>query len=60
MLRLAIIFLIVSIVAGALGFTGIARMSGKIAGILFSIAILFFAIFIAMVVLAVMAGDALF
>jgi uncharacterized membrane protein YtjA (UPF0391 family) len=60
MLRLAIIFLIVSIVAGALGFTGIARTSGKIAGILFFIAILFFAIFVGMVVLAVMAGDALF
>ena len=46
MLKWAIIFLVVSLVAGALGFTGVARGAARIAKVLFAIflilAVLFF------------------
>lgn len=60
MMRLAIIFLIIAVVAAVLGFSGIARASGIIAGVLFFVAILFFVVFVGVLVLALMAGEALF
>lgn len=57
MLKWAFIFLIVSLVAGALGFTGVARGAGTIAKVLFGI---FFLIFVVFLVLALLAGEALF
>ena len=56
MLKWAIIFLVVSLVAGALGFTGIASGAARIAKILFGI---FLAIFLVLLVLAILAGEAL-
>ena len=56
MLKWAIIFLVVSLVAGALGFTGIASGAARIARILFGI---FLAIFIVLLILAFVVGDAL-
>jgi uncharacterized membrane protein YtjA (UPF0391 family) len=56
MLKWALIFLVISLVAGALGFTGVARGAGRIAKILFGI---FLAIFVVLVVLAILAGEAL-
>ncbi len=56
MLKWALIFLVVSIIAGALGFTGIASGAARIAKWLFFIAI---AIFLILVVLALLAGEAL-
>ena len=60
MLRWAFIFLVVAVVAGVLGFSGVARASGIVAGVLFFIAILFFVVFVGVLVLALMAGEALF
>ena len=57
MLKWALIFLVISLVAGALGFTGVARGAGSIAKILFGI---FLAIFLVFLVLAILAGEALF
>ena len=57
MLRWALIFLVISLVAGALGFTGVARGAGRIAKILFGIFLLIFVIFL---VLAILAGEAIF
>lgn len=56
MLKWALIFLVISLVAGALGFTGVARGAGSIAKILFGI---FLAIFLVLLVLAILAGEAL-
>jgi uncharacterized membrane protein YtjA (UPF0391 family) len=56
MLKWALIFLVISIVAGALGFTGIARGTATVAKWLFFIAIAIFVIFL---VLALMAGESL-
>ena len=56
MLKWAIIFLVISLVAGALGFTGIASGAARIAKILFAI---FLAIFLILLVLAFAVGDAL-
>ena len=56
MLKWAIIFLVISLIAGALGFTGIAAGAARISKILFGI---FLAIFIILLVLALMAGEAL-
>ena len=53
MLKLAILFFVVSIVAGLFGFTGISVAAAGVAKILFFIAVALFVIF---VVLAVMAG----
>jgi uncharacterized membrane protein YtjA (UPF0391 family) len=57
MLRWALIFLVISLVAGALGFTGIARGASIIAKILFGI---FLAIFVVLLLLGLLAGEALF
>lgn len=55
MLKWALIFLVISIVAGALGFTGISSGAARISKILFFIAIAIFVIFL---VLALLAGEA--
>lgn len=57
MLRWALIFFVVSLVAGALGFTGIAAGAGRIARLLFG---LFLVIAIAVVLVAVLVGRAVF
>ena len=53
MLKWALIFFIVSIIAGLLGFSGVAAGAASIAKILF---FLFLAVAIGIVILAVMAG----
>jgi uncharacterized membrane protein YtjA (UPF0391 family) len=57
MLKWALIFLVISLIAGALGFTGVARGAGTIAKILFGI---FLAIFLVLLLMALLAGEALF
>ena len=57
MLKWALIFFIISLVAGAFGFTGISAAAGGIARVLFFI---FLVIFIIFLVLGLMAGEALF
>jgi uncharacterized membrane protein YtjA (UPF0391 family) len=57
MLKWAVIFFIVSLVAGALGLTGIASGAKRIAMILFG---LFLVLAIGVVVLAVVIGQAVF
>ncbi|HEY7382755.1 MAG TPA: DUF1328 domain-containing protein [Dongiaceae bacterium] len=57
MLKWAFIFLIVSLVAGALGFSGIAAGAATLARILFGI---FLAIFLILLVVALLLGEALF
>ncbi|HZX33160.1 MAG TPA: DUF1328 domain-containing protein [Rhodocyclaceae bacterium] len=57
MLKLAILFFIVSVVAGYFGFTGVASGARRISKILFFIA---FAIFLLILVFGVMLGVAIF
>ena len=57
MLRLALFFLVVSIVAALFGFTGIAVAAAGIARILFFI---FLVVFLALLIAGLMAGSALF
>ena len=57
MLRWALIFFVVSLVAGALGFTGIAAGAGRIARILFG---LFLVIAVVVVLIAYGIGQAVF
>jgi uncharacterized membrane protein YtjA (UPF0391 family) len=57
MLKWALIFLVVSLIAGALGFTGLASGAARISKILFGI---FLAIFVIFLVLALLAGEAIF
>lgn len=57
MLKWALIFFVVSIIAGGLGFTGISAAAGGIARILFFIAL---AIFLVFLVLALIAGEIVF
>lgn len=57
MLKWAIIFLVISLVAGALGFSGISSAAGRIAKILFAV---FLAIFIILLILAITAGEVIF
>lgn len=57
MLKLAIIFFIISVIAGVLGFTDIARGARKIARIFFFIAL---AIFLVVLVFGVMLGMLVF
>ena len=57
MLRLALFFLVVSIVAGLFGFGGIAVAAAGIARILFFI---FIVVFLALLIAGLMAGSALF
>ncbi|MGD0107882.1 MAG: DUF1328 domain-containing protein [Rhodopila sp.] len=56
MLRLALFFLIVSIVAALFGFGGIAAASAEIARVLFFIAIV---VFVVLLVAGLMAGSTL-
>lgn len=56
MLRWAIIFLIISLIAGGLGFTGLAVGAARISKILFGV---FFALFLLVILLAVLVGDLL-
>jgi uncharacterized membrane protein YtjA (UPF0391 family) len=56
MLRLALFFLIVSIVAAVFGFGGVAAASADIARILFFIAIV---VFVVLLVAGLMAGSTL-
>jgi uncharacterized membrane protein YtjA (UPF0391 family) len=57
MLRWAIIFFVVSIVAGVFGFTDISAAAGGIARILFFIFVVVFFVFL---VLALLDGQAIF
>ena len=57
MLRWAIIFFVVSIVAGVFGFTDISAAAGEIARILFFI---FAVVFLVFLVLALLDGQAIF
>jgi uncharacterized membrane protein YtjA (UPF0391 family) len=57
MLKWAIIFLVISLIAGALGFSGVAAGAARISKILFAI---FFARFLIVLVFALLAGQALF
>lgn len=56
MLRWALIFFVISLVAGVFGFTGIAQGARSIAKTLFFIAIALFVIFL---IIAIAAGGAL-
>ena len=57
MLKWALFFFIVSIIAAAFGFTGIAAVTGGIARILFFV---FIVIFFILLVLGLIAGEVLF
>jgi uncharacterized membrane protein YtjA (UPF0391 family) len=57
MLRWAVIFFVISLVAGALGFTGIAAGAGRIARLLFG---LFLVLAIVVVIVALLIGQAIF
>lgn len=57
MLKWALIFLVISLVAGALGFTGIASGAKTISKILFG---LFLVLFIILLLLAWSAGELVF
>ena len=57
MLKWALIFFVISLIAGALGFTGVSAATGRIPKILFFI---FLAIFVVFLVLGLLAGEALF
>ena len=57
MLRWALIFFVISLIAGGLGFTGIAAGAGRIAKVLFG---LFLIVAIVVVVIAVAIGQAVF
>jgi len=46
MLKWALIFLVISLIAGALGFTGVARGAATIAKFLFALFLILFVIFI--------------
>ncbi len=56
MLKWAFIFLIVAVVAGALGFTNVAAGAATIAKVLFGI---FLIIFLVLLVMGLLAGEAL-
>jgi uncharacterized membrane protein YtjA (UPF0391 family) len=57
MLKWALIFLVISLVAGALGYTGVASGARTIAKVLFGI---FLVIFVILVLLAWGAGELIF
>jgi len=58
MLKWAVIFLIISLVAGAIGLTPIARGAARISKLLFGVAIVMFLIFLTFLVIGLMAVDA--
>lgn len=53
MLKWAIIFLVVSLIAGALGFSGVARGAATISKILFGVFLVLFLIFLVLALTAV-------
>jgi len=55
MLRWALIFLIIALIAGAFGFTGVAAGAVTIARVLFGI---FLVVFVVLLVMGLMAGRA--
>ena len=55
MLKWALIFFVISLIAGFLGFSGVSAATATIARVLFGIALIIFLIFL---VLALMAGNA--
>jgi uncharacterized membrane protein YtjA (UPF0391 family) len=57
MLKLALFFLVVSLVAALFGFTGISAAAAGIAKLLFCI---FIALFVILLVIGLMVGSALF
>ncbi|MBP2295044.1 DUF1328 domain-containing protein [Azospirillum rugosum] len=57
MLKWALIFFVVSLITGALGFTGVSSATAGVAKVLFGIALVIFLIFL---VLAFLAGEAFF
>jgi len=57
MLRLALFFFVISLVAAVFGFTGVAVASAEIARVLFFVTIV---IFLALLVAGLMAGSTLF
>lgn len=57
MLRWALLFFLISLVAAALGFTDIAAGAASIAKVLFAF---FLVIFLVFLVLGIMAGEAIF
>jgi uncharacterized membrane protein YtjA (UPF0391 family) len=57
MLRLALFFLVISLVAALFGFTGLSVASAEIARVLFFIAIV---VFVVLLVAGLMAGSTLF
>jgi uncharacterized membrane protein YtjA (UPF0391 family) len=57
MLKWALIFLIVALIAGALGFTDVAAGAASIAKVLFAI---FLVVFIALLVIGIRAGQTIF
>ena len=58
MLKWAIIFLVISLIAGALGLTPIARGAATISKVLFAIAIILFLLFVLFLVLTFTAVNA--
>lgn len=52
MLKMALFFLVVSIIAGLFGFGGISSAAGEMAKILFFIAIVLFVVFLVVALLA--------
>jgi uncharacterized membrane protein YtjA (UPF0391 family) len=56
MFKFAIVFLIISLVAGALGFTILSRVAKRISLVLFA---LFFLLFLAVVGFALLIGEAI-
>lgn len=57
LLKWALICLLISLVAGALGFTGVARGAAQLSKILFFI---FLVIFLVILILAISAGQLIF
>jgi uncharacterized membrane protein YtjA (UPF0391 family) len=57
MLKLALFFLVVSLIAALFGFTGISAAAAGIAKLLFFV---FLAIFVVLLVIGLMVGSALF
>jgi len=57
LLKWALIFLVISLIAGALGFGGISTAAGTVAKVLFGIALV---VFLVLLVLGLLAGEALF
>jgi uncharacterized membrane protein YtjA (UPF0391 family) len=53
MLKWAIVFLVISLIAGALGFTGIARGAATISKVLFVLFLILFVIFLILAYTAV-------